>query len=256
MELTMDEKHILHSTVLERTDGTKYSVSTVRSGCCEVYLISHMEYPGQMLARVTRTYSGELSQKFVRPDEIDKYVDDLLKTKLATPLEMLYFVFLIKNVSRALTHQLVRTRIASYAQESMRFLGKKSDYYILASGLKNRNLASYHDSCVLAVEEYESLLERGVSSENARGILPTNILTSIFVGISMKSLAHVYEQRMCCQAQPGEWQPILVKMKETIVHKCGTKIASLLSAPYERGEPCGYRASFDRPCVWSNKDAK
>ena len=253
----MDNKYILRKETLERADKSTYTVNIVRSGCCEVSLISAMTDPEQMIAKVSQTYTGTLEDVDLPKEKVDVFFADQMRTKLTTPLEMLYMVFLVKNVSRALTHQFVRTRIASYAQESMRFLGSKAEYNVLASSrMPSNSLNLYSYAINYSIKTYEDLLSVGISSEDARGVLPTNILTGLFVGISMKTLQHVYEQRMCCQAQPGEWQPILTKMKEAINWTLGEKIASLLSAPYERGEPCGYRASYDRPCVWSNKDAK
>jgi hypothetical protein len=64
----------------------------------------------------------------------------------------------------------------------------------------------------------------------------------------------MYAQRMCCQAQPGQWQKAMKQVKDQLIIQYGEKAKLLLSAPYERGEPCGYRASFDRPCTWQKNE--
>jgi thymidylate synthase (FAD) len=211
-----------------------------------------MHDPEQIIAKLSNGYTGVYDGEDLPQEKVKLYFEDQMRTKLHGPMEMLFFVFLVKNVSRAMTHQFVRTRLASFVQESMRFMGSKDIYNVLISTrLSKRAAEIYTKSVSSSVLDYEELIALGTSSEDARGVLPTNIMTSLYVGLPLNSLQHVYEQRMCCQAQPGEWQPMLTKMKEAVRNSCGENVASLLSAPYERGEACGYRASYDRPCVWS-----
>lgn len=251
----INNRYIRRLDSFKRSDGSEFKIGITNVGISEVTLISSMTNPEQMITKVIRTYSGNISTLDATEEEIKNAFDDQQKTKLNTPMEMMYFVFLVQNVSRAFTHQMVRTRLASYAQESMRFLGKKDTYFVhLSPGFPKELVDSYFDTCATAIKTYELLLENGTSSEQARGVLPTNILTSLFIGISLSSLKHVYEQRMCCQAQFGEWQDVLRKMRGSIELQCGSNISKLISAPYERGESCGYRASFDRPCVWRKDD--
>lgn len=253
----MDSKYILGTKKFVREDGTEFAVNLVRPGGCQVFLIDTMQDPEQLIAKLSRGYEGIYEPTDVPIEDVKRYFSDQMKTKLHGPMEMVFMVFLVNNVSRAMTHQFVRTRLASFVQESMRFLGQKNEYNVLMStrlGVRAREI--YMRSVTSSVKDYEDLLELGTSSEDARGALPTNIMTSLFVGLPLNSLQHIYEQRMCCQAQPGEWQPMLTKMKEAIKTDLGDNVASLLSAPYERGEACGYQASYDRPCVWRKNEQK
>jgi thymidylate synthase ThyX len=93
----------------------------------------------------------------------------------------------------------------------------------------------------------------GVPIEDARAILPTDIMTSMFVGYQLSTFANVYAQRVCCQAQDGTWKEIMKKMRDILVEQYSSDFKTLISAPFERGEPCGYRASFDRPCTWQKE---
>lgn len=254
----MDKSYVIHTRNAPRADGTSFDVNIVRPGGCEVTLISSMTDPEQLIAKLSNGYTGIFSNNEVPEEKVTLYFEDQMRTKLHGPMEMLFFVFMVDGVSRALTHQLVRTRIASFVQESMRFLGQKNEYNVLMrdyGGIPTQLHGLYFNAAIHSVISYEYLVQAGVSSEDARGVLPTNILTKIFVGLPLNSLQHIYEQRMCCQAQPGEWQPMLRAMKKAVQQKCGDRVASLLSAPYERGEECGYRASYDRPCSW-RKDGK
>lgn len=208
--------------------------------------------PGKTMAVIARGYKGIYSPDAPDQTEIDELLKDVNSTKLQTPYEMTQFVFLLRGVSRAFTHQLVRTRHAAYVQESMRFLGHKNVYEILVSSKTRKDNASYQlykGSCIVSISSYEQMIRSGLPSEDARGVLPTNILTSVFVGLPLSSLQKMYTQRLCCQAQE-EWYHVVKKIKLSLVEEYGDEAHSWLSAPVERGEECGYHASFDRPCKW------
>lgn len=223
----------------------------------EVFFVDGMMDPLGSIALVTKGYKGIYEDEDVTEDEINSAFKDLNSTQLKTPFEMMAFTFLIKHVTRSFTHQLVRTRVgASFVQESMRFTGHKGVYRFLigATIFEHHVERKYVDSCMESINEYEEMMKTGVSSEDARGVLPHGIMTSAFVGYTLSTLEHVYSQRMCCQAQPGEWQVVMRQMKNTLIEHYGNDASKLLSAPYERGESCGYRASFDRSCVWQKSN--
>lgn len=232
----------------------EYTIQLVRPPCSTVELVDAMSDPAQMMAKVQGTYRGVLSNDPVLEEAIAKMFEDTDATKLQTPAEMFYMVWLIKDVTRAFTHQLVRTRVgASFAQESMRFFGLHGVYKaMITHGItKNSTWTSIYSKGIYnSIEAYDILVEDGAPSEDARGVLPTNICTATFFGVAMSTLQHIYTQRMCCQAQQGEWQPILSQMRLILKNKFGKDVGNMLAAPYEKGIPCGYRASFDRPCIW------
>jgi len=231
----------------------KFDVELWIPPCATVELQSYPANAEQTIAKLTRGYKGIYDSGYVLADEVAEAYDDLAKTALKTPMEPMSFVFLLTGVSRAFTHQLVRTRIgASYVQESMRFLGHKSKYKVLITGDATKRMKEYAHVVAKSIEEYELELSEGIPSEDARGVLPTNIMTSVYVGYALSTLAYVFKQRVCCQAQQGEWSPILVEMRKQIRATCGDKVAGLIKANVELGKPCGYGASFDRPCTWKN----
>ncbi len=232
-----------------------YEIQIVGLPVAKVELVSFTEAPAHTMAMVTDTYKGRLD---AAPRDIElvwQNLDDIAKTKLQTPMEFIHMTWLIKDVTRAFTHQLVRYRVGtSFCQESMRFYGKHRVYRVLATHQATREgIEEYSVAVTYAINNYVIMLDNGVPAEDARGVLPTNILTSIFFDCSLRTLQGIMPQRMCCQAQQGEWQPILLKMRRLIEqHMGGAIVANLLEAPYERGEPCGYRASFDRKCEWQD----
>lgn len=231
---------------------TNYEIHYMNSKSATVEYVDGTLYPTLALSKVIRGYSGIYTNDV--PDDPNQFLNEIKATKLQTPYEMVSFIFLIKNVSRAFTHQLVRTRHASYVQESMRFLGAKKIYSILISNkvAKNDEVFDRMSSAYqLSIDTYHNLVENGFPAEDARGILPTNIMTSVFVGIPLSSLQRVYTQRLCCQAQE-EWYHVVKEIKKCLVNEYGKEANEWLSAPVERGEPCGYNANFDRPCAWKN----
>jgi thymidylate synthase (FAD) len=242
------------SEVVYSQKHANFEIQVITTPAGKVQLIDYPNNPETTVSRLCKGYEGTYEgEQFFSVSEIQKAFYDVKNTKLQTPMEMINTVWLITGVTRAFTHQLVRTRLASYVQESMRFLGHKGIYQILATGDATRSkmtLGIYSEAVANSIVAYEKLLELGIESEDSRGVLPTNILTAVYVGLPLNSLAHMYQQRMCCQAQQGEWQPLLRQMKQILKEQVSEKVAELLSAPYERGEPCGYRASFDRPCKW------
>jgi flavin-dependent thymidylate synthase len=234
----------------------KFIIELHSNPCATVEFIDGPMQPLQTIGKVTRGYSGIYTNDDITDEEVVMAIKDLNSTKLQTPFEMQYFVFLISNVSRAFTHQLVRTRVgASFVQQSMRFLGSKDVYRVLVGkeildpSIPVR-LEEYKKSVIDSIDAYEELLYAGVSSEEARGILPTNIMTSVFFGAALSTLQRMYAQRMCCEAQRGEWQVVMKKIKDLLTNQYGVV---LLEAPFERGEDCGYHSRTDRPCIWKNK---
>lgn len=240
----------------------EYYVKFYKPAVAKVELISHSMSATSVMYLTTRAYKGiyrsEISEEDMRDYSAEKAFEDIMNTKLQTPLEMVHTLWLLRDVTRAFTHQLVRYRVGtSFVQESMRFFGMQKRFKILVTGdagitnaIDPPNSDVYIDGCVESVRSYVTLLERGVPDQDARGTLPTNILTNIYFDCSLRTLQGIFPQRLCCQAQQGEWQPILREMREQIRAEMGENIEKLLRAPYERGEDCGYRASFDRPCVW------
>ncbi|AOE44885.1 thymidylate synthase [Gordonia phage Terapin] len=92
-----------------------------------VRLLDAPSDPLGKLAFLAKTYQGRFPDSYADISDEDRlyYVQDMEKNILGMPSEAVQFHFLLENVTRSFTHQLVRTRHASYAQESMRFAVKE-----------------------------------------------------------------------------------------------------------------------------------
>jgi len=91
-----------------------------------VTLLSATPDPLGTIAAVAKAYKGEFPTDTaqITDEERRHYLADVRRNVLAAPLEFVHFHFLISGVTRSFTHQLVRQRTATYAQESMRFAVK------------------------------------------------------------------------------------------------------------------------------------
>ena len=130
--------------------------------------------PGLM--DVIKLYDDEKLQK-----ELD-YMVDTIKSSW----EFVDATFCIEGVSRGFTHQFVRNRLGSYAQQTMRILDMGDFKYITGPSIENDpRLKSLYDTMMANINEYyKRLISAGAKIEDARGILPTNISTNIVCGLS------------------------------------------------------------------------
>ena len=128
--------------------------------------------------------------------------------------EFCHYTFLIEGVTRAFTHQLVRTRTASFAQQTMRVLNVEGwDYATGPTVRESPDMCTTYDNAMGEVDKtYRNLIESGAKVEDARGILPTNILTNIVMGINLRTLAEMVRKRSSPRVQ-GEYREVLDQLK-------------------------------------------
>ncbi len=270
----MREQIIVKTVPMESEKHGNYEIQFVKPAAATVTLCTFTKDPDIAMYLTTRAYKGiyEPNPALGLADGEEYYVEDALedvqKTKLQTPLEMVHMIWLLQDVTRAFTHQIVRYRVGTaFVQESMRFFGMRKTFKVLITGKagddssyeeheKWTNKLVYESGAVAAIESYVKLLDEGVPDQDARGVLPTNILTNIYFDCSLRTLQNITIQRLCCAAQGSEWYPIVLEMRKLIKKQMGKEIEKLLRAPYEKGEKCGYEASFDRPCIWKKGGPK
>lgn len=113
------------------------------------------------------------------------------------------FTFLISNASRACTHQLVRHRMASYSQQSQRYITFDDCTFIMPESAKgNPDMEQlFTDACNAAMTAYKRLIENGVPAEDARYVLPSGAASNIVTTMNFRELIHFCRERMCRRAQ-------------------------------------------------------
>ena len=155
--------------------------------------------------------AAKLTHSKTKPEDLDKTSDKELKFILehvmslghTSVIEHASFNFAISDVSRSLTHQLVRHRIASYAQQSQRYVDFKEPNYVTPPEIaKNKKMKKAYDETMKNIwEQYNKLLEMGIPAEDSRFVLPNAACTNILVTMNARSLLNFFELRCCLHAQ-------------------------------------------------------
>jgi thymidylate synthase (FAD) len=109
-------------------------------------------------------------------------------------LEHASFTFLVEGLSRAASHQLVRHRLASYSQQSLRFT-QAQPVFVSPPGY---DFGRFYEQ---AYAEYKRLLSEGVHEEDARYVLPQGVASRLVVTMNARELRHFFELRCCLRAQ-------------------------------------------------------
>jgi flavin-dependent thymidylate synthase len=134
--------------------------------------------------------------------------------------EFVDYVFLIEGVTRAFTHQLVRTRPNSYAQQTMRVLdvseGRGWDYTTGPTIADSEPLRDVYECAMEHLDDaYKTLIAGGAKIEDARGLLPTNIQTNIVMKTNMRTLVETIQKRSSPRTQ-GEYREVIDQMKALV----------------------------------------
>lgn len=119
-------------------------------------------------------------------------------------IEHAYFTFSIEDVSRAMTHQLVRHRVASYTQQSQRYVTYDTlKQYVTPPTIEaNPEAKKIFDETLESISEtYKKLLDMGIPKEDARYVLPNAAKTHILVTMNARELRHFFSLRCCARAQ-------------------------------------------------------
>jgi len=173
-----------------------------------VTLIEHTPNPEQTVALAARLcYSpvsiGELREKLESAD-IEKFLDKIMSLGHHSVLEHVSFTFAIEGISRVTTHQLVRHRIASFSQQSQRYVSHKEHFASIMpdSIAGNAEARQIFDGMSETIHQaYGRLIELGIPAEDARYILPNSTETKIIMTMNARELRHYFALRCCERAQ-------------------------------------------------------
>lgn len=173
----------------------------------KVKLISHTPDPERMVAMSARLcYSPVGAEELVEnmsSTQVEKLVSKIVEMEHLSTLEHVSFTFAIEGISRVLTHQLVRHRIASYSQQSQRYVSEHDFEYIMPPAIAANDLAkSKFEQLMDTIQStYNELIELGVHKEDARYCLANAAETKMVVTMNARTLLHFFELRCCARAQ-------------------------------------------------------
>ena len=149
-----------------------------------------------------------------------KIMKHCMKSGHQSVAEFCDFTFHIEGISRALSHQLVRHRLASYAQRSQRYCSEDGFGYVIPKAIRE------HESAVVIYDKfmekvaftYKLLQELGINNEDARMVLPNACETQIEVKMNLRTLMNFMNERLCTCAQ-WEIRALAAAMKKAVVDK-------------------------------------
>lgn len=189
----------------------------------KVKLLEYTPNPERVIAAAAKLcYSAvgvdEIMEK-MDDEKTYKFLDMLMSYGHESPIEHVSFTFAIEGVSRSLTHQLVRHRLASYSQQSQRYVKLNQFEFITPPDIAEDEKANsiFVDAMQNAQKAYDELtnilkskyVESGMAEsaaekkaiEDARYVFPNACETKIVVTMNARELKHFFEKRCCERAQ-------------------------------------------------------
>ncbi len=173
-----------------------------------VKLLYHTKDPQRAVATAARLcYSAVGASDLIETmgeEQVEKILKIILAGGHSSTLEHASYTFAIEGVSRALTHQLVRHRMASYNQQSQRYVEVKDglDVIVPPAVKENAEAKKIFDEAVKNCEKtYKKLRAAGIEKEDARFLLPNAAETKIVVTMNIRELLHFFSVRCCNRAQ-------------------------------------------------------
>lgn len=190
-----------------------------------VRLVSYTPNPDQVCDMACRTCTSvecpDISTAVNKTNALRKALD----SGHESVAEHAVFTFQIEGISRACSHQLVRHRMASYSQQSQRYvIMNDNDYFVIPESIKENDseYIQYISVMKYLFDEYERMIKSGVPIEDARYILPNACCTNITVTMNARELRHFFKLRLCKRAQ---WE---IRELAECMYECVKDIAPVL----------------------------
>ncbi|MFU8890301.1 MAG: FAD-dependent thymidylate synthase [Anaerosomatales bacterium] len=174
----------------------------------DVRLLYHTPDPERAIAAAARLCYAPVGAAALFEDMTAESVRKVLRTIMNSghfsALEHVSYTFAVDGVSRAMTHQLVRHRLASYNQQSQRYVAydEEPTFIVPPSVTDDPGIRERFDAAASAAfAAYRELVESGIPAEDARYLLPNAMETKIVITMNVRELLHFFELRCCKRAQ-------------------------------------------------------
>jgi thymidylate synthase (FAD) len=185
-----------------------------------VDLVNSSSYPVDDIAYAARTCYNSHSKSTEESDK--KLVKGCVKSGHLSVLEHSFATFEIE-CSRACSHQLVRHRHFSYAQQSQRYVEVDDNtYFYMPLTIQQADTLAketYSGALENALADYANLIARGIPKEDARYVLPNATTTAIVMTGNFRSWREFIQKRSIKQAQL-EIRLIAFKVWEQLNEEC------------------------------------
>ena len=173
-------------------------------------------------------------------DTVPRFFSKALAMGHTSILEHASFTFALEGVSRSLSHQLVRFRIASFSQQSQRYvrMGQTLDVVTPSSFEAHPDVLERFGDLMLDIAEFYKLAtSAGIPAEDARFALPNATETALVMTMNARELIHACGLRCCTHAQ-WEIRDMFNRIKNILIALCPELFGGRLGAPCEVGKPC------------------
>lgn len=183
----------------------------------KVELVSHTSDALNLLLKTKNTRLSHDSDPSTWTDtqraEHLEYMRDTIKSSW----EFIDYTFEISDVTRAFTHQLVRTRTGSYAQQSMRAVDARDFDVLMPESVVEQGLTGLWGEAELHMRTaYGHLIDKGVPAQDARGLMPINVLNNIMAKFNLRTLHEMAKMRLCTRTA-GEYQDVFREMRRLVL---------------------------------------
>ncbi len=161
-------------------------------------------------------YSKDSSADLLGSIDSEKTLSKIVGMGHYSVIEHAVFTFSVSGVSRALTHQLVRHRVASFSQQSQRYVSMDEPTYVIPHTIEdNPEARAMYEESMKEIWAVYHKLQNMVPSEDARYILPNGCTTNITITMNARELLHFFTLRCCNRAQ---WE--IREMAEEMMELC------------------------------------
>ncbi len=172
------------------------------------------------------------------------FLSTLRRAGHLSPFEHASFTFALEGLSRVATHQLVRHRVASFSQQSQRYVEMTGNSCIVPPSVASNPeaLKLFGEQSEAAFRTYRKLTELGVPREDARFILPHGMETRLVVTMNARELHHFFALRLCRRAQ---WEIREAARKMLIEARAAAPLLFVTAGP---SCVAGGKCAEARPC--------
>jgi flavin-dependent thymidylate synthase len=184
----------------------------------KVTLISHTPDALNLLLRTKNTRLSYEEDPVGWTEEKKREHLNYMLQSIKSSWEFIDYVFQIEGVTRAFTHEFVRTRIGSYAQQSMRVIDARHAEVLMPESVRDHDVRMevWNEKVDGVKSAYGALVDDGVPVQDARGLLPTNVLTNIMAKWNLRTLHDTAKVRLCTRVT-GEYQDVMRAMRAAVI---------------------------------------
>lgn len=197
----------------------------------KVKIIAHTPEPDKVIAMAAKLCYSSVGvnqiEENLTGESVNKFLNMLINIGHESPLEHVSFTFAVEGISRACSHQIVRHRIASYSQQSQRYVKLEQFDYIIPHEIDeieeardlfiesmNKDQETYDKlTDILFEKHYNNLIKYGKNEkeakreaekkaiEDARYVFPNACETKMVFTMNTRSLYNFLDHRCCERAQ-------------------------------------------------------